>query len=304
MQTTAIGTTPLKSSRIVHGCMRLRGDNSPEARERGKQAVRAAIECGINHFDHADIYGGGECERIFAEVLREEPGLRDRLILTSKCGIRPANTPHQGAPARFDFSRDHILRAVEGSLERLGIETLDILLLHRPDYLGDPEEVASAFDSLHEAGKVRYFGVSNFSASQVDLLKAFCDQPLVMNQVEFNIHLTAPLENGVLDQCMRERITPEAWCPLGGVAYPAWHNTFTTEKQEEINQEIDAQAKRYGCSATTLILAWILRHPSGILPILGSMNAERIRDSMQALDLDYTREDWYHLLEVRNRPTK
>jgi predicted oxidoreductase len=300
MQMVSIGTSDLKSSRLVHGAMRMKGDGSAEARRRSLAAVHAAAACGINHFDHADIYGGGgECERIFSQALREDPGLRDRILITSKCGIRGADSPHPGDPRRFDFSREHILASVEGSLHRLGIETLDILLLHRPDYLCDPQEVAAAFDQLLAQGKVRHFGVSNFSVSQVALLQAICRQPIVMNQVEFNIHRIAPMEDGVFDQCMRERITAQSWCPLGGVAYPAWDNTFGEVTQAAVDREVAAQAEKYGCDKAALILAWILKHPAGILPVLGSMNPQRIEESVKALDIPYTREDWYRLIEAR-----
>jgi len=300
MQMLTIGTSELKSSRLVHGCMRMKGDGSAEARRRGMAAVQAAVACGINHFDHADIYGGnGACEQIFGQLLREDPGLRERILITSKCGIRGENVPHPGDPRRFDFSREHITASVEGSLSRLGIETLDILLLHRPDYLCDPQEVAETFDQLHMQGKVRYFGVSNFSTNQVALLQAFCRQPIVMNQVEFNIHRTAPMEDGVFDQCMRERITAQAWCPLGGVAYPAWGNTFSPDVQAAVDREVAAQAEKYGCDKGVLMLAWILKHPAMVLPVVGSMAPERITASARALDIFYTREDWYRLIAAR-----
>lgn len=300
MQMITIGTSDLKSSRLVHGCMRLKGDGGTEARRQGMAAVQAAVGCGINHFDHADIYGGdGECERIFGQILREDASLRDRILITSKCGIRGKGKPHPGDPARFDFSREHILASVEGSLSRLGIDTLDILLLHRPDYLCDPQEVAAVFDQLQTQGKVRYFGVSNFSTSQVSLLKAFCRQPIVMNQVEFNIHRIAPMEDGVFDQCMREKISAQAWCPLGGVAYPAWSNTFSPAIQAAVDLEIEMQSEKYGCDKATLILAWVLKHPARIMPVIGSMTARRIEASVKALELAYTREDWYRLIEAR-----
>ncbi len=299
MQTLPLGSSPLLSSRIVHGCMRLAGDGSANARRKGLAALEAAVAAGINHFDHADIYGGGSCERGFREFLAADSRLRERLILTSKCGIRGANDPFPGAPARYDFSAGHLLKSVDGILDRLGIAQLDILLLHRPDSLMNPEAVAGAFDQLHRSGKVAHFGVSNFSTSQVRLLQAFSDYPLIINQVEFNIHRIAPLEDGVLDQCLELGMAPQSWCPLGGVAYPAWGNTFTPEQQHCIQEELRRQAAVYGCDPSAVILAWILLHPARIFPVIGTMTAARVQACVQAIDLPYTREDWYRLLEAR-----
>ena len=300
MQTLTLGKSDFVSSRIAYGCMRIVGDNTEESRARGKEAVRAACREGYTHFDHADIYGGGKCEDLFAEVLKESPDLRERIIVTSKCGIRGKGKPDAGDPQRYDFSRDHIVASVEGSLRRLGIQTLDILLLHRPDYLFHPEEVAGAFDELAGSGKVRAFGVSNFRPSQVSLLQRWCDVPLIANQVEINIHNIDALENGTLDQCLELGITPEAWCPLGGVAYPAWGNTFGEEDERRIRTELGSQSEKYGAEGWVVFLAWLLRHPAKIIPIIGTTTPARIRAAKQALELDYTREDWYRLLEARN----
>ena len=300
MKKYLIGKSNLQSSRIVHGCMRIVGDGSPQAREKGKRAVRAAVDIGINHFDHADIYAGGQSEMLFGEVLKESPDLRDQLIITSKCGIRRKDNPVKGDPGRYDFSRDYILKSVDGSLSRLGTDHLDLLLLHRPDYLFKPEEVAGAFDTLKQSGKVRAFGVSNFRPSQVSLLQASCDMPLIANQVEINIHRIAALDDGTLNQCLELGISPEAWCPLGGVAYPAWGNTFTPEDEERIRSELQRQSEIYDAEPWVVILAWILAHPSNIFTIIGTTTPERVAMSTKALELDYTREDWYRLLEARN----
>ena len=272
--------------------MRIAGDPG-----RGKRAIHAAIDAGYTVFDHADLYGGGACESLFGDVLRESPGLRDRLLIQSKCGIRTAD--EQG-PQRYDFSRDHILASVDGSLARLGIERLDLLLLHRPDYLMDAGEVAGAFARLKDSGKVAQFGVSNFSTSQFDLLQSAVPEPLRVNQVEINLHNIESLENGVLDQCQRLGVTPQAWCPLAFVAYPAWGNTFSADDETRILNELGAQAGRYGVERWLIALAWLLRHPSGISPIIGSTTPDRIRAAVTALDIDYRREDWYRLLEARN----
>ncbi|MBT3276117.1 MAG: aldo/keto reductase, partial [Spirochaetales bacterium] len=293
LETVNIGNSGLESSRLVHGCMRIVGDDTADSRAKGKKAVHAARDAGINHFDHADIYGGGKCEELFGEILSETPGMRDEIIITSKCGIR-------SNPSRYDFSRDHILSSVDGSLLRLGTDHLDILLLHRPDYLFRAEEVADALEELHRTGKVRYFGVSNFRPTQVSLLQEYCPMELITNQVEINIHNIDSLNDGTLDQCQELGISPQAWCPLGGVAYPAWRNTFSEEDEKRIALEFDRQAEKYGVENWVIMLAWLLVHPADIFPIIGTTTPERIAASVRSLELEYSREDWYLLLEARN----
>ena len=300
MKTSVLGNSNLESSRLVYGCMRITGDNSPGARERGKRALRAAFDAGYNHFDHADIYGGGECESLFGEFLRESPGIREELIITSKCGIRFPGQPEAGDPARYDFSFDHIISSVEGSLERLGIDRLDMLLLHRPDYLFNAAEVATALETLVENGMVRQVGVSNMRPSHVLLLRSQYRAPLLVNQVEINIHNIDALNDGTLDQCQELRITPQAWCPLGGVVYPAWGNTLSEEDEKRIAGEFARQSEKYECEPWLVMLAWLLKHPAGIMPIIGSTTPERISMAIRALQIDYSREDWYRLLEARN----
>jgi len=300
MRSTVLGTSSLDSSRLAYGCMRISGDNSPEAREIGKEALRAAVEAGYNHFDHADLYGGGHSESIFAEVLAESPGLRDNLIVTSKCGIRQALHPTPGSPKRYDFSRDYILQSVDGSLRRLDVDHLDLFMLHRPDYLMNPEEVAGIFETLKDAGKVKFFGVSNFAPSQFALLQKFSPVPLLTNQIEINIDNMSAVTDGTLDQCMELNVTPMAWCPLGGVAYPAWGGTLSESQHARIRAELALQSEKYGAEPWIVILAWLLRHPSNIVPIIGSTQPARIRAALQSLDLEYSREDWYRLIEARN----
>jgi predicted oxidoreductase len=280
--------------------MRIAGDGSLEATARGKRAVHAAVDAGFTVFDHADIYAGGACEKLFGDCLRESPGLRDRLLIMSKCGIRPGGKPQKDSPKRYDFSRAHLERSVEGSLRRLGVERLDLLLLHRPDYLMDAAEVAEVFTALEAAGKVAHFGVSNFSAAGLELLQSACARPLLVNQVEINLHAIDALLDGTLDQCQRLGITPQAWCPLGGVAYPAWGNSLSPEAARRLREEIDRQAGEYGTDAASIALAWLLLHPAKICPLVGSATPERIAVAPRALDLDYQREDWYRLLEARN----
>lgn len=292
MEALTLGNSNVASSRLAYGCMRIAGDGSTAGRKSGKRALQTAVECGYSLFDHADIYGEGACESLFGEFLYENPGIRDHLVIVSKCGIRLD-------PKRYDFRAPYLTSAVEGSLGRMGIDQLDLLLLHRPDYLMNADEVASAFDSLRASGKVAHFGVSNFSASQLDLLQSRVSVPLLVNQVEINIHNVQSLDDGTLDQCQRLGITPQAWCPLGGIAYPAWGNTLTAADERRIRDELDRQSKHYGVDDWLIVLAWLLIHPARISPILGSTTPLRIRAATQALEIKYQRDDWYQLLEAR-----
>ena len=300
MQTITLGNSDLESSRLVYGCMRIAGDGSKDDREKGKRAVHAAIEAGYTQFDQADIYSSGRCEELLGEVLRESPEIRKQLIITTKCGIRLAGDPSDTSPGRYDFSAAHITNSVEGSLRRLGVERIDLLLLHRPDYLGHPEEVALTLEALKNSGAVANFGVSNFTPSQVDLLQSAFDEPLLVNQVQINIHEISALSDGTLDQCLRLGLTPQAWCPIAGVAYPAWGNRFSEDDERRIREEIDRQCEIYEVEDWIIALAWLLKHPAGISPIIGSTTPARIEAAKQAHDIDYHREDCYRLLEARN----
>lgn len=300
MDTLKLGISNVTSSRYVYGCMRITGNGSSEDRQKGKKAILSAYEAGYTHFDHADIYDDGACESLFAEVLKDQPSLRDKLVITSKCGIRIPGQPTEKDPGRYDFSKDYIITSVEGSLSRLKIDTLDFLLLHRPDYLFRATEVAEAFDALKSTGKVKHFGVSNFRPSQFALLQKYCTVPLHINQVEINIHNISTLLDGTLDQCQELNVTPMAWCPMGGVVYPAWGNTFTPEDEARIKDEFDYQARKYNTENSIIMLAWLLKHPADIVPIIGSTNPGRIQSATKALEIEYSREDWYRLLEARN----
>jgi predicted oxidoreductase len=261
--------------------------------------VHAALDAGYTFFDLADIYGGGECERIFGEALRERPGVRDGLVIASKCGIRLPDVP-VGAPHRYDFSREYIGWSVEQSLRRLGVEALDVLILHRPDYLMDPEEVAGVFGRLRASGKVREFGVSNFTRSQVVLLQRAWGSPLVTHQLEVSLRSLEALENGLLDQCLMEGMTPTAWSPLGrGVlGMEGWDGMGVeeVERMERVRGVLDELAEREGVGRTEIALAWLLRHPTRMIPVVGSVRPERIVAMTRALDVSMGREDWYRLL--------
>ncbi|MBN2802319.1 MAG: aldo/keto reductase [Deltaproteobacteria bacterium] len=300
MEKIKLGNSNLQSSRLVYGCMRISGDNSLENRKKGKAAIYKAIELGFTNFDHADIYGGGNSETLFGEILEENKELRDKIIITGKCGIRLSNEPEKGNPGRYDFSDEHITSSVEGSLKRLKTDHLDMLLLHRPDYLFNADKVAKTLQKLKDKGLVNYFGVSNFKPSQFKLLQSRLDFDLLVNQIEINIHNISSLEDGTIDQCQELEISPQAWCPLGGVAYPAWGNTFTKETEKRIENELARQSEKYNSTQSAIILAWLLRHPSQILPIIGSTSIEHIEESVKSFDISYTREDWYQLLEARN----
>lgn len=295
MQYLTIQNTNLTSSRLIYGCMRI----AELGQERGKEAIKAALKAGFTHFDHADIYANGVSESLFGEVLQENPGLREKLILTSKCGIRHEE-PDKKLPKRYDFTKAYIKKSVEGSLSRLQTDYLDVLLLHRPDFLMNPEEVAEAFDELHHEGKVKHFGVSNFKPHSLRMLQSFLHMPLIVNQVEINIHNIDCFDDGTLAQCQEMHISPQAWSPLGGGAYPAKDSTFTKEDEKRIREELIYQSKKYQVTDWIIILAWLLKHPSNIFPIIGSTNPERIHQAKEALHLKYERSDWYRLLEARN----
>ncbi|MBL4763848.1 MAG: aldo/keto reductase [Colwellia sp.] len=300
MQNIQLKNSNIITSRLIYGCMRIAGDNSSQDRAKGKHAIQAALDVGYNHFDHADIYGGGECESLFGELLKASPSLRDNIIITSKAGIRVGDRPNVGDPKCYDFSADYLTKQVEISLKRLNTDYLDLFLLHRPDYLFNAQDVANTLMQLKQSGKVKHFGVSNFSPSQVSLLQSALGEPLLVNQIEINIHNINSFSDGSLDQCQQLGITPIAWCPLGGVVYPAWGNTFSPVTEQRIEDELATQALKYACQPWQLILAWLLKHPANICPIIGSTTPERIYAAQEALTLVYSHEDWYRLLEARN----
>jgi predicted oxidoreductase len=306
MQTIALVNTSLKSSRLAYGCWRLAGTWNPaevaaDAVARGRRAVVAAYEAGYTLFDHADIYCRGEAERIFGEALKEVPGMREKILIATKCGIRFPGEPQPTSPHRYDFSTSHIIKSCEGSLKRLGIETIDLYQLHRPDFLADPEEIAVAFSQLEKAGKVRFFGVSNFRPSLVTALQAACPMRLVVHQVEISLARLDCFTDGTLDQCLTEKMTPLAWSPLargiladgGGSVTP---DLKPVAGQEKILTALDAAAAEHGVSRTVIALSWLLNHPSKIIPIVGSINPERIREAARAAELELSREEWYRLL--------
>lgn len=294
MRTIKLGTSNLEVPVVAVGCMRINGLESKEA----ETFVRTAMDAGANFFDHADIYGGGKCEEIFAEAVQMSPSVREKMILQSKCGIR------QG---QFDFSKEHILSSVDGILKRLNTEYLDVLLLHRPDALVEPEEVAEAFDQLETSGKVRHFGVSNQKPMQIELLKKYVKQPIVANQLQLSITNANMISNGVnvnmlidesvdrdgsiLDYCRLHDITIQPWSPF---QYGFFEGVFLdNDKFPELNAEINKVAEAHGVSNTTIAIAWLLRHPANMQPVTGTTNIERIQDCIKASEVKLSREEWY-----------
>lgn len=302
MKTIAVGKTSVTASRLAYGCWRIADRPGPGDQDAaaGRAAVIAAFEAGYTLFDLADIYAGGDSERVFGRVLREVPELRRQARIMTKCGIRKRGVPTADAPYRYDFSRGYIRQSCDESLSRLGVDCVDFFLLHRPDYLMDPAEVAEAFAELQSAGKVRHFGVSNFRPSQVTALQQACPMPLAVNQVEISLAHLNCFEDGTLDQCLAGRITPMAWSPLAGGKLGigarrvlASQEGYQTGGVEPI---LDELAARHGVTRGAIALAWLLKHPAGILPIVGSTDPGRIREAAQADAVELTREDWYRLL--------
>ena len=296
MKTITLNNTNLSIPEIGMGCMRIVELENADA---VKSWVDTALEHGINFFDHADIYGKGRCEELFGQVLT--PSLREKIILQSKCSIRPG--------IAFDFSKEHILNSVDGILKRLNTEYLDILLLHRPDTLMEPEEVADAFRILKENGKVRHFGVSNQTPMQMELLSKYCDEPLLINQLQLSIAhcpminsgINANMYNdsginrdgGVLEYCRLKDITIQAWSPF---QYGVFEGIFLgNEKFAELNKVIDDLAEKYNVTNSAIAVAWILRHPAGIQTIVGTTNKDRIAQISKASEIRLTREEWYAL---------
>lgn len=307
MNVIPIGNSSISGSRVAYGCWRIAGTWNPaevtaEARANGRKAVIAAYEAGYTVFDQADIYCDGETEKIFGQVLKEVSGLRERIVLATKCGIRKPGDPKPNSPYRYDFSADYILRSCEQSLKRLGIDCIDLYQLHRPDYLMDPGEVARAFTQLKQQGKVREFGVSNFRPSQVVALQKACPMRLLVNQVEISLANLSCFHDGTLDQCLAEKMTPMAWSPLAGgrlgdgakKVLPA-QEAYQTEAVGAVLDEI---ARDHGASRTTVALAWLLKHPARIVPIIGTTNPEKIRDAAKADSIELSRDEWYRLFRA------
>jgi predicted oxidoreductase len=292
--------TDLKASNIVMGCMRITGLSEKDL----NIFVNTALEEGINFFDHADIYGGGECESHFAKSIGMSSTIREKMIIQSKCGIRNGF---------FDFSKEHIVNSVDGILKRLQTEYLDVLLLHRPDTLMEPSEVAGAFQELHDKGKVRYFGVSNCNPMQIELLQKSIPNPLVFNQLQFSIAHTPMIDSGltvnmhtnqsvnyegsVLEYCRLKGVTIQAWSPFqkGFFEGPFLGDN---DRYAKLNEVIDQIAEKYGVTNTAVAVGWITRHPANMQVILGTTNVQRLKDACKGSELALTRQEWYEIYKA------
>ncbi len=299
MRTMKLGSSTLEVPVIAVGCMRISSLDKAEA----ELFVQTALEEGANFFDHADVYGGGTCEEIFVDAVQMSGGIREKIILQSKCGIRKG---------MFDFSKEHIVESVDGILKRLKTDYLDILLLHRPDALIEPEEVAEAFGLLESSGKVRHFGVSNQNPMQIQLLKKSVKQPIVANQLQlsitnanmisqgFNVNMESAAavnrDGSILDYCRLNDITIQPWSPF---QYGFFEGVFLdNDKFPELNLKIDEIAEKYEVSNTTIAIAWLLRHPAHMQPVTGTMNINRLKDCCKASDVQLTREEWYGIFRA------
>ncbi len=318
MQQIPIANTNLKGSRLILGCMGLGGGWAPDTlltkahEKEARDFLDVGLELGANFYDHANIYGAGRSEEVFGRILKERPSLRDQLILQSKVGIRWADNP-KGTPQRFDFSRKHILEALDAILTRLGTDHLEILLLHRPDVLWEPEEIAEAFALLKAQGKVRYFGVSNQNRFQLEYLQSFLPDPLVANQVEMNLLHSGFAEvsisfnqtsasypdgwEGTMEYCRMKKVTLQAWSPLarGALTGDVKDQTDAVKSAAVLVQSL---AKAHETTPEAIQLAWLLKHPAGIQPVLGTSKPERLRACVKALEVELSREEWYSLFSA------
>lgn len=282
---------------LIQGCMRLNEKSIQDV----EALIRQDLDLGIYFFDHADIYGGGACETMFGNILKANPTLRDQMIIQSKCGIHRSETNH------YDFSKDYILSSVDDILSRLQCDYLDYLLLHRPDALMEPEEVAAAFDVLESSGKVRQFGISNHHPGQIALLQKYVKQPLKINQMQMSVMHTPMIDAGInvntfyehaidrdqmtLDYCRLNDITIQCWSPF---QYGMFEGVFLNNpKFPEVNRCIQAIADKYHITNSAIALAWLLRHPANMQMVLGSTNKQRMLEMANACDITLTREEWY-----------
>ena len=299
MQQINIENGPKNASRIILGCMRMPALST----EAAAKMIQTAYELGINFVDHATCYGDGEAEKRFGDAIALTSVKREDLIIQSKCGLRFDKDI-------FDWRKSNIIESVDGILKRLKIEYLDILLLHRPDLLYDPQEVAEAFDELESAGKVRHFGVSNTMPMQIELLKKYVKQPLKINQLQLSLEqsqlidqdlymnnkttdMSVMRDGGAIDYCRLNDITIQAWSPL---QYGMFQGTFIDNpKFPEMNKTLAELAKKYGVTKAAIAIAWILRHPAKMQVILGTMNPVHLTEMAEACKINLSHEEWYKL---------
>ncbi|MBM7600361.1 putative oxidoreductase [Virgibacillus halotolerans] len=296
MKYMELGKSGLEVSNIALGCMRISDLEEKDA----AKVINNAIEAGINFFDHADIYGGGKSEEVFANAIGMNPSVRETMYLQTKAGIREGF---------FDFSKEHIIEAVDGSLRRLKTDYVDVLLLHRPDTLVEPEEVAETFNILKKSGKVNHFGVSNQNPMQIELLKKYVEQDLIVNQLQYGVMHTGMIDKGlqvnmkwdgsidrdgsILDYSRLNDMTIQAWSPF---QYGLFEGVFIdNDKFPEVNTKLQEIAETKGVNKSAIAVAWILRHPAKIQTIIGTMNLERLTNIAKASDIEISREEWYEI---------
>ena len=296
MKNVKLPNNEMNASEISLGCMRISSMTNQDI----STLIHTALDEGINFFDHADVYGGGKSEEKFSEALGMNSTLREKMLLQTKVGIR------QGS---FDFSKEHILNAVDGCLKRLQTDYLDVVLLHRPDALVEPEEVAEAFTILETNGKVKYFGVSNQNPMQIELLRKSVKQKILFNQLQLSITNTGMIDAGInvnmqinhsidrdgsiLDYCRLNEITIQPWSPF---QYGFFEGVFLDNpKFPELNKKINEIAANHNVTNTAIAIAWLLRHPAHMQPILGTTNPQRVKDSCQASNIVLSREEWYQI---------
>jgi Predicted oxidoreductase len=301
MRKINLGKGEIIASEVSLGCMHMAKLSVKDA----ATVIGTAMDAGIDFFDHANVYGAGKSEEIFSQAIDMKPSVREKIFLQSKCGINLT-------PRMFDFSKENILTTVDGILKRLRTEYLDLLLLHRPDALVEPEEVAEAFTMLHSSGKVRYFGVSNQTPMMIELLKKYVTQNILVNQLQFSIMHTPMVDQGILmnnkfegavsrdgsilDYCRLKDITIQAWSPF---QYGLFEGVFLDNpKFPELNKTIDKIAKKYGVANTAVTVAWISRHPAHMQTVIGSMNPGRIKDICRQSEFTLTREEWYEIYQA------
>ena len=280
----------LSLSRIVHGYWRLRDWDLSD--DQLLKLIEQVLELGITSFDHADIYGNHTCEAYFGRALALKPELREKMELISKCGIKMATDYNPELEIKiYDYSTEYIIKQAETSLKNLGTDRLDLLLLHRPAPFFNPEEVAKAFDQLKSSGKVLNFGVSNFSPAQFDTLQSYLDMPLATNQVEISVSCLEHFENENTEYFLKHKIKPMAWSPLAGGAI----FNPKTEKEQRLATVLKTIAAELSTDIDQVMYAWLLKHPTGIMPIVGSQHIKRIKSAVDALKIELSLEQWYKI---------
>lgn len=319
MTRVRLGRGGPRVSRLAYGCAALAGpwesgELTADRQRHALSALEAALEAGVDHFDLADVYAYGRAEQAFSAIWEIDPALRSRVIVQTKCGVVRSPADHSRAGTCYDSSYDHLLAAARGSLKRLRVEYLDLLVLHRPDVLMEPAEVAAAFERLYASGEVRGFGVSNYAPGQIELLRAALDRPLLVNQLQVSLAhpdliddavvVNDPLPNrpvrgfGTLAYCMQAGITVQAWAPLGAGSLVRDDEAGLDSRLRAVRGELREVAQGRGVPPAAVAIAWLLRHPAGIQPILGGRTPAEIREAAQGIDLDLTRSEWYRLFNA------